>query len=183
MGLWLSYNWRTELSRLALSGHVPQPKIDELWPPSGGPGQPEAGIAPMRNFARAAGDLLAADDLLSVLPRFPDPFTLPDTASNEWAVDGHHSATGAPLLAGDPHLAFGFPGIWYLARIDTPDATLAGATAPGVPLMVLGRNRDIAWSCTTTGADTEDVFIETPVGDNEYATPDAPRPFVVRHEL
>ena len=82
-----------------------------------------------------------AEHLLALLPHFPAPFTQPDTASNEWAVDGAHSATGAPLLAGDPHLAFGFPGIWYLARIDTPDTTLAGATAPGVPFLVLGHNR------------------------------------------
>ena len=47
---------------------------------------------------------------MSILPRFPEPYTLPGSASNEWAVDGHHTATGAPLLAGDPHLAFGFPG-------------------------------------------------------------------------
>ena len=103
-----------------------------------------------------------------MLPRFPGPFTQPGEASNAWAVDGAHSATGAPLLAGDPHLAFGFPGIWYLARIDTPTDTLAGATAPGIPFIVLGRNRDIAWTFTTTGADTEDVFIETPVGTSEH---------------
>jgi penicillin amidase len=133
------------------------------------------------------------EHLLALLPRFPGPFTQPGTASNAWAVDGTRSATGAPLLAGDPHLAFGFPGIWYLARIDTPDTTLAGATAPGVPFMVLGHNRDIAWTFTTTGADTEDVFIETPIGakeaggnaadTTEYATPDGPLPFIVRHEI
>ena len=117
-----------------------------------------------------------------MLPRFPDPFTLPDTASNEWAVDGRHTATGAPLLAGDPHLAFGFPGIWYLARIETPDGVLAGATAPGVPFLVLGHNGHIAWTFTTTGADVQDVFIETPAGDGQYQTPDGPRPFTVREE-
>jgi penicillin amidase len=176
MGLWLSANWRTELSRLALAGKVPQWMIDELWPPDQSAGHPEASI-PAPRLADAASHLLA------VLPRFPGPFTQPGSASNTWAVDGAHSATGAPLLAGDPHLAFGFPAIWYLARIDTPQTTLAGATAPGVPFMVLGRNRDIAWSFTTTGADTQDVFIETPVGDDGYATPDGPRPFVTRHEI
>ena len=117
-----------------------------------------------------------------MLPRFPDPFTLPHSASNEWAVDGRHTATGAPLLAGDPHLAFGFPGIWYLARIETPDGVLAGATAPGVPFLVLGHNGHIAWTFTTTGADVQDVFIETPAGDGQYQTPDGPRPFAVREE-
>jgi penicillin amidase len=176
MGLWLSANWRTELTRLALAGKAPQWKIDTLWPPNGAAGHPEASL-PAPRLAETA------EHLLALLPRFPAPFTQPGTASNAWAVDGANSATGAPLLAGDPHLAFGFPGIWYLARIDMPDTTLAGATAPGVPFMVLGRNRAIAWTFTTTGADTEDVFIETPVGADNYATPDGPRPFVIRHEV
>ena len=196
MGLWLSSNWRTELQRLALAGKTPQWMIDTLWPPDSAAGHPEASL-PSPRLAAFTPDFVApgsiapmsiapnliAERVLALLPRFPGPFSQPGTASNAWAVDAAHSTTGAPLLAGDPHLAFGFPGIWYLARIDTPDSTLAGATAPGVPFMVLGRNRAIAWTFTTTGADTEDVFIETPVGADTYATPDGPRPFVVRHEI
>ncbi len=189
MGLWLSANWRTELSRLALAGKAPQWMIDTLWPPDTEAGNPEAS-RPAPHVADAgphAGpttreDALAAR-LVTLLPRFPGPFTQSGSASNAWAVDRRHTVTGAPLLAGDPHLAFGFPGIWYLARLDTPVATLVGATAPGVPFMVLGRNRDIAWTFTTTGADTQDVFVETPVGTNDYATPDGPRPFAARHEI
>lgn len=175
MALWLSFNWRTELSRLSLAGHVPQREIDELWPSPPGDGHPDAGPS-----QHAAAEV--ARELARMLPRFPDPYTLPSTASNEWAVDGRHSATGAPLLAGDPHLAFGFPSIWYLARIDTPQGVLAGATAPGVPFLVLGHNGHIAWTFTTTGADTQDIFVETPVGGDEYQTPDGPRPFTVREE-
>jgi penicillin amidase len=174
MGLSLSLNWRTELSRQSLAGHVPQQLIDELWPPASSEGRPEAALAPALSHL--------ASDLSAVLPRFPAPYTLPETASNEWAVDGRHTATGAPLLAGDPHLAFGFPSIWYLARIETPDGVLVGATAPGVPFLVLGHNGHIAWTFTTTGADVQDVFIETPAADNEYQTPDGPRPFTVREE-
>ncbi len=176
MGLWLSGNWRTELQRLALAGKLPQAEIDQLWPPDHDPGDPQAMARPDRGFADAARRVLA------VLPRFPAPFTLPATASNEWAVDGAHSATGAPLLAGDPHLAFGFPGLWYLARIDTPQGVLAGATAPGVPFMVLGRNSHIAWTFTTTGADVQDVFIETPVDAGHYQTPEGPRAYATREE-
>ncbi len=86
------------------------------------------------------------------------------------------------MLAGDPHLALGFPAIWYLARIDTPDGTLAGATSPGIPLMVLGHNGHIAWTFTTNGADVQDVFVETPVDPDHYQTPDGPRPYTVREE-
>ena len=97
-------------------------------------------------------------------------------------MDGSHSATGAPLLAGDPHLAFGFPGIWYLARIDVPGHILAGATAPGVPFLVLGHNEKIAWTFTNTGADVQDVFVETPAGPGEYQAPDGPLRFTLREE-
>ncbi len=100
--------------------------------------------------------------LLAALPAFPAPFTLPSSASNAWAVDGRFSETGAPLLAGDPHLSFGFPGLWYLARIETPDRVLAGATGPGVPFLIMGHNGAIAWTFTTTGADTQDVYLEPP---------------------
>ena len=133
-------------------------------------------------LARAQGSAAPWPPTAAILPRFPDPFTHPASASNAWAVDASHSATGAPLLAGDPHLGFSLPAIWYLARIDTPEGTLAGATAPGVPMLVMGHNSHIAWSFTTNGADTQDLFIETPAGSNLYVTPDGPRPFRTREE-
>jgi penicillin amidase len=194
MGLWLSMNWRQELSRQALTGRVPPEMLDQLWPRQPNMPAPDAMAKPLTRFASAA------ERLTSVLPHFPDPFTMPSSASNEWAVDGRHTATGAPLLAGDPHLAFSFPGIWYLARIDIPARTappptsasaapiqlparvLAGATAPGVPFLVIGRNEKIAWTFTTTGADVQDIFVETPAGPGEYQSPDGPKPFVVREE-
>ncbi|MDR3537806.1 MAG: penicillin acylase family protein [Acetobacteraceae bacterium] len=176
MGVWLSSNWRTELTRLRLQRHVPQQMIDELWPASRTPPRPDAALVLPWRFAAAA------ERLQAMLPAFPAPFTLPSTASNEWAVDGSHTATGAPLLAGDPHLALGFPGIWYLARIETPGHVLAGATAPGIPFLVIGHNGHIAWTFTTTGADVQDIFVETPVGTGEYQTPDGPRPFAVHEE-
>lgn len=176
MALYLSENWRTELARLSLAGKLPQARIDELWPDVDlGPGSPSAARSDPR-FQQTAAAVLRA------IPAFPTPFTLPPTASNEWAVDGRHSATGAPLLAGDPHLAYGLPGLWYLARLEWPGHVRVGATAPGVPFTVLGHNGRIAWTFTTTGADTQDIFIEVPAGTDEYATPDGPRPFLARTE-
>ena len=81
----------------------------------------------------------------------------PRYTSNNWVVDGKHSASGKPLLANDPHLDFGAPGPWYLARLKTPSGVIAGATAAGVPLVVIGHNSHIAWGFTTTTADVEDL--------------------------
>ena len=72
---------------------------------------------------------LALDALYEALP----PIVGPSYASNNWVVDGQHSASGKPLLANDPHLDFGAPGFWYLARLKTPQHEIAGGTAPGVP--------------------------------------------------
>ncbi len=166
MGFYLSANWRTELAR-AHGSAAP-------WPPTDDTASPHAALDP--EVARIARRLAA------MLPHFPAPFTLPASASNAWAVDGRHSATGAPLLAGDPHLGFALPGIWYLARIDTPEGTLVGATAPGVPFLVMGHNGRIAWSFTTSGADVQDLFVETPAGPGHYLTPDGPRRFILHQE-
>ncbi len=174
LGLWLSGNYRVELARLALAGKLTPAQIQELWPAPHA--QPGADAALDHRYAAAAAGVLGA------LPRFPARFTLPATASNEWAVDGSHSATGAPLLAGDPHLGFSLPGIWYLARIDTPQETLAGATAPGVPFLVIGHNAHIAWSFTSNGAAVQDVFEETPVDADHYLGPDGPLAYGLREE-
>ena len=168
MGLYLSGNWRGDLARPALQEKLP---ADRIWPPQDRTPRPDA-------TALAA----AAARLARAVPAFPEPFTLPGSASNEWAVDGAHSESGAPLLAGDPHLAYTMPGIWYLARIQTPSGVLAGATAPGMPFLVMGHNGRIAWTFTTTGADTQDVFVETVLPDGTYATPDGPKPFVTHEE-
>jgi penicillin amidase len=172
---WLSSNADVELSRLALSGRLSAADILQLWPADAPGGHPDA----LALDVRYAG---LARRVLDALPGFPEPFTQPSEASNEWAVDGRHTVSGAPLLAGDPHLGLGFPGIWYLARIDTPDEVLAGATAPGAPFLVIGRNAHIAWTFTTTGADVQDVFEETVLPDGTYQTPDGPRPFTTRVE-
>ena len=166
MALYLSGNWRTEMARAAMVRDGITPGWDPL-PTQPDVARPDAGL-PLR-WADA-------------IPAFPAPFTQPGTASNEWAVDGTHSETGAPLLAGDPHLAFTMPSLWYLARIETPAGVLAGATAPGVPFLIIGHNGRIAWTFTTTGADTQDVFVEAAAPGGQYQTPDGPRPFVTRTE-
>ncbi len=186
MGLWLSMNWRTELARWRLAGHMSRAAIEALWPAQHEAGRPDAlastAMHATEEAIRFAARMPVGSSAPLPLAAFPAPFTQPDRASNEWALDGRHTATGAPLLAGDPHLGFGFPAIWYLARIEIPNSVLAGATSPGVPLMVLGHNRHIAWTFTTTGADVQDIFVETPVGTDAYQTPDGPKPFTVRQE-
>jgi penicillin G amidase len=187
MGVWLSGNWRVELDRARLAGLLPPERIAELWPADETAGRPDAALPPEGGDERrgtALPDPGHLARLAAALPRFPaDPGALPSSASNAWAVAGARSASGAPLLASDPHLGFQAPILWYLARIDLPGGRmLAGATSPGVPLVVIGRNERVAWGFTTTHSDTQDIFLERLVGEDAYETPDGPRPFAVREE-
>ncbi len=80
----------------------------------------------------------------------------PGKGSNNWAVAGSRSATGAPILAGDMHLALNLPAIWYEAHLVTPSMNSYGVTVPGAPLLVEAFNDYVAWAFTNTGADQID---------------------------
>ena len=176
MALQLSGNFRDELLRAGLKEAVTPEELELLFPP-----YPSDGPV---SFAKTGG-LFPTEDtqgrrLTEILPWS----LMPKKASNSWALSGDRTATGAPILANDPHLGLGAPGTWYLARIETPEGVAAGVTAPGVPFMVIGHNGHIAWGFTTTHSDTQDLFIEQlSEGQPEhYDTPDGPRPFETREE-
>ncbi len=108
-----------------------------------------------------------------------------ETASNAWAVGGERSATGAPLLANDPHLGLEAPSLWYIARMVVDDRDIVGATIPGLPFHILGQNGHIAWGATSVGADTQDVFVERvdPSDPNRYLVPGGVRDFETSSEI
>jgi len=175
MAFQLSNNMSDELLRARMAAILTPQQIGDLWaqdPP---------------------GTAATLTDLASVLRTLPlreiaatlAAVQAPASASNEWVVAGARSKTGMPLLANDPHLGFSAPGLWYLARIVTPDAEIVGATVPGVPFTVVGRNSRIAWGFTTTHADTQDLFIERidPANPANYLTENGSVPFVVREEF
>lgn len=82
--------------------------------------------------------------------------------SNNWAVAPTRAANGFALLAGDPHLDLTLPSIWYEAHLASEDGLdVAGVTIPGSPGIIIGFNRDIAWTFTNTGSDVMDFYRET----------------------
>lgn len=82
-------------------------------------------------------------------------------ASNNWAVAPARSASGHALLAGDPHLELTLPSIWYEAHLVVPGTLdVYGVTIPGSGAIVIGFNRDVAWTFTNTGADVLDLYTE-----------------------
>jgi penicillin amidase len=90
--------------------------------------------------------------------------------SNNWVVNGTHTANGKPLLANDTHLELGLPPIWYEVHVTAPGWNVKGFTLPGAPLVIIGHNDRIAWGFTNNGADVQDLYIETfnPAAQDEY---------------
>ncbi len=80
--------------------------------------------------------------------------------SNDWAVDGRRSATSLPLLANDPHLALGLPALWYEVHLRAPGLEVAGMSLPGIPGVVIGHNRELAWGLTNFMLDDRDLLLE-----------------------
>ncbi len=84
----------------------------------------------------------------------------PLAGSNSWVVAPSRSATGHALLASDPHLALSLPMLWYEAHLVAPGLDVAGVTIPGLPYVVIGHNRRIAWGMTVLMTDSGDFFLE-----------------------
>jgi penicillin amidase len=104
----------------------------------------------------------------------------PVHGSNNFAVSGALSATGAAIVENDMHLALGVPNIWFRARLAIPgQLDTIGVTLPGVPFVVAGSNTHIAWAFTDAYIESGDaVVIETlPTNPPAYKTPNGPLPF------
>src|SRR5262245_18972002 len=113
------------------------------------------------------------DDVYATV-RTGQAFGVPDTtASDNWVVNGEHSETGKPLLANDPHLGFSIPSVWYLAHLSFAGEDIVGGTLAGIPAIIVGRNRHVAWGLTNTGPDTQDLYLEklNPDNSRQYQTP------------
>ncbi|HEX6122353.1 MAG TPA: penicillin acylase family protein, partial [Ktedonobacterales bacterium] len=98
----------------------------------------------------SAGEATAASSLLTRIAALPPSAIHFDSNSNNWAVDGSKTASGKPLLAGDPHLAQTLPAIWYQLDANSPGYHVAGVSIPGTPVVLIGHNQHISWSLTNT---------------------------------
>jgi penicillin amidase len=103
------------------------------------------------------------------------------TGSNNWAVAGNHTASGAALIANDMHLGERVPPVWYHARLRIPphegaaELDLNGVTLPGAPLLVAGSNGHIAWGFTNSYGNWFDVApgpCAAPQGEAPYTVAD-----------
>ncbi|HUQ47359.1 MAG TPA: penicillin acylase family protein [Gemmatimonadaceae bacterium] len=172
MSLTLGFNDAT-VRRLKAESVVGKAAADALFPvnsPIQQPIQPSGSSEPRFDFGTlpppGAPDtsvlaLARAREELTALAFRKQTETSDAIGSNNWAVSPKRSASGHALLAGDPHLDLTLPSVWYEMHIVVPGKLdVAGVGFPGVPGVVIGFNRDVAWTFTNTGSDVNDYYQE-----------------------
>ncbi|MFN2438057.1 MAG: penicillin acylase family protein [Chitinophagaceae bacterium] len=88
--------------------------------------------------------------------KVPKPIDL--KGSNNWAVNGSKTKSGAPILCNDPHLRLTLPSIWYEVQMQTPTMNIYGVGFPGAPGVIIGFNDSLAFGVTNAGQDVMDYY-------------------------
>lgn len=128
-------------------------------------------------------EALAKRPDLSFLPNYGDAF-----GSNNWVIAGARTRDERPILANDPHLELSNPPIFYLAHLDAVSAGrgtlhVAGASFPGIPAVVIGRNERVAWGSTVANFDVMDLYVEELTEDGRAVIFEGEEVEIVRKEI
>lgn len=86
--------------------------------------------------------------------------------SNNWALSGSRTQSGATILCNDPHLGLSLPSIWYEMQLQAQGMNVYGVSLPGTPGIVIGFNDSLAWGFTNNYRDVKDFYLIRPV-DND----------------
>ncbi len=177
--------------RLSFSWHV-EPALGRLVDKLGAamvadivPGFPREGPMILERYSskvwqRSEAFLAASERAQELIGWPPAPMV-----SNSWVVSGERSVTGKPLLANDPHLELGVPPLFYEMHLHGGRFDVAGVVIPGIPAVMIGHNRAIAWGLTNGMLDDVDFFLEVvnPENGQQYRTPDGWRDFQTVREI
>jgi penicillin amidase len=171
----LGGNQQLELLRMRLQQVLGPERATDLFPVFPLP-PPQAWMP----SAETGDALLSLGDRLNGLLRLGGY----DVGSNAWVVDGAHSRSGYPMLANDPHLGAQLPSQWHLIELRGDRLHVTGASLVGLPLVLLGRNRHVAWGMTNLGADVQDWVVEQfdPLDATRYRVAEGWRRVTAREE-
>lgn len=151
----LSVNWESELLRAQLIDRLGPERAAELEPGylDRCPTIMPEGV----DYAHIGdGALKRADETRP----FMGPPSHAGLGSNNWALAGERTASGAPLLANDMHLLMSIPSIWYENHLVGGGIQVTGVSLPGIPGIISGHNGRVAWGYTMGFDDVQDLYVE-----------------------
>ena len=184
MSVTLSSHMTREIRRAKVSLALPDPEriVDIL------PDHPATATIALPDYASLWDTPMFETALVDASPDHPlAPWKSIEHAgaSNAFAAAPARSAAGGTILANDPHLELTAPTIWYLARMELSTGGVIGATIPGIPLILSGRNEKLAWGMTSSYLDDQDILMEEVNADTptEYRTEAGWKKFRTRQSI
>ena len=108
----------------------------------------------------------AVDNRQSLVRTLQRLLALPRFGSNAVIVAPKRSADGKAMLYGGPQTGWADPGFFWEAELHSPDRDQRGVFVPAVPVMVIGRTNDTAWTVTSALDANSDTFVEKLCGDD-----------------
>jgi penicillin amidase len=105
--------------------------------------------------------------------------------SNNWAIGPSRSNSGKAMVANDPHLDNRIlPGTWHPVGLFTPDIQAIGAALPGMPGIMVGRTKHVAFGVTNAYGDVQDLYVESidPADPSRYLDGGRGVPFEIVNE-
>jgi penicillin amidase len=155
MALTLCVNWETEILRARLVDRLGPERAAELEPEYD-PSMPFV-VPPGVDYSSLGTEALRrSSEAQEVL----GASATDGVGSNSWVVAGSRTASGAPMLANDMHLGLTIPAIWYENHLSCPELEVTGVSFPGLPGVIAGHNRHVAWGFTNGFPDVQDLYVE-----------------------
>ncbi len=152
--------WRARVLAALGADAVAQFNLEGSWADT--PVIVPAGVREAVGALEAAGLFAAGGAAAEALAELT-PLGLHLSGSNCWVVAGTRTASGRPIIAGDPHRALEVPNVYYQVRLTCPEEGIeaSGFSFPGVPgIQHFGQNDSIAWGVTNAMADYQDLYVE-----------------------
>jgi penicillin G amidase len=110
-------------------------------------------------------------ELSARLKALKTAFSVPGdrAGSNNWVVKGSKSASGASMVANDPHLSLNYPPLFHLISLNGDGLQVVGGSFPGIPGVLIGRGAHLGWGVTVVEYDVTDVYVETFADASHFA--------------
>lgn len=177
-----STNFKAEVIAQKLIDHLGMEKAREIFPLTV---NPDWKTAPTTASTQAANQQAQSAQLnlaWSDLNIAPETLNHQGLGSNNWAVGPSRSLSGKSMVANDPHLDNRIlPGTWHPVGLFTPEIQAVGAAIPGMPGIMVGRNKHVAFGVTNAYGDVQDLYVESldPANKDHYMDGGSSVPFTV----
>jgi acyl-homoserine lactone acylase PvdQ len=153
----------------ALAGRLGEAEARRVFTDLREANDPEAPVSVPGSFPQAATPATSPGSVVLDDGSFTgSSLAAPGFASNALLIGAKRSETGHPLFVAGPQVGYFFPELFAEMELSGGGFAVRGAAFPGVPVVLIGRGPDFAWSATSSQADNLDLFVETLCDDDTH---------------